>query len=91
MRSHHKKVTMYFNQRAKNRNRNSIDDDEEESVDEVDDEDYFDSRLGYGTSPNDPCANVPMVEEIVCGHDSPPCESELYGVPGNFIILQDYP
>lgn len=84
MRQHHRKVTKYFNYRVKNTNRNSVDDDDDE--DETEEEDYSDTRLGYGTTPNDPCANVPMVEEIVCGHDSPPCESEIYGVPGIFLL-----
>jgi hypothetical protein len=33
--------------------------------------------------PDDPCYGVDTVEEVVCGHDLPICESSLYSVPGN--------
>ncbi len=48
------------------------------------DDDYSDNRLGYGKNPNDPCANIQMVEEITCGHNNPPCDDNSYGMPGIF-------
>lgn len=81
MRDHSRKINRYYQSKAKSRNRNnnflSHDDEDEE---EEEDEDYFDKRLGYGNNPNDPCNNVPLVEEVECGDENPPCESDLYGV-----------
>jgi hypothetical protein len=68
----------------KNRNRNSDEEEDEDMDMDNEDDDYSDNRLGYGKNPNDPCANVQMVEEITCGHNNPPCDDNSYGMPGIF-------
>ncbi|XP_053683721.1 spondin-1-like [Sabethes cyaneus] len=70
-RLHHKRFVNYYLTK-----RRPVADDEDEEEEE---EDEADNSMQI-TDPNDPCFGVDTVEEVICGHDLPPCDG-LYGVP----------
>lgn len=72
--AHHKRIVRLLNSRTRQNN------DDEEDNDEEDD--YNENTLDNGyMDENDPCKSTPTVEEVVCGHERPPCDTDIYRLP----------